>query len=224
MNQFSMNYDGLRVDIATPFSTARSARARFPVAFTLSGRYTPERTSMNVGESTLDSPAEVPVARPAGQAELLATAARLAAVAGLVERFPADAEQRTWLPLDAGPGAEAWLIAWPPGTGTGWHDHGGAAGAMVAVAGALTERSIDAPADHDYGRALPLPGGTGRVRVLSAGRGRAFSARHIHEVTNDGTVTAYSVHVYAPSLPLMRHYAPDGETLVLVGAETQADW
>jgi predicted metal-dependent enzyme (double-stranded beta helix superfamily) len=155
---------------------------------------------------------------------LFATATRLAAQPGLARRLPAADGQRAWLALDAGPGVEAWLIAWPPGTGTGWHDHGGAAGAMAAVAGELTERSIEAPADHDYGQALPLPNGTGRVRLLTAGRSRAFSGRHIHEVTNEGTQTACSVHVYSPSLPLMRHYAASGESLILVGVETRADW
>jgi cysteine dioxygenase type I len=152
---------------------------------------------------------------------LLAAATRLAAQPGLAERLPVVGDQRAWLMLDAGAGVQAWLIAWPSGTGTGWHDHGGAAGAMVAVAGELTERSVLAPADHDYGRALALPNATGRVRLLPAGRGRAFSGRHIHEVTNEGPVTAYSVHVYSPTLPLMRHYVPSGETLILVGVESR---
>lgn len=176
----------------------------------------------------LDSPAAATAAgrpaRRAGLAALLAAATRLAAVPGLAGRLPAADGQRAWLPLDAGAGVEAWLIAWPAGTGTGWHDHGGAAGAMVAVAGELTERSVHAPAGHGYGAALALPGGTGRVRALPAGHGRAFGGRHVHEVTNDRDATAYSVHIYAPALPLMRHYAVDGETLVLVGLETKADW
>lgn len=169
-----------------------------------------------------------------GLNDLLARATRLAAEPGLVERLRAsssaepdslsDPDQRSWLPLDAGPGTRAWLIAWPAGTGTGWHDHGGSAGAMVAVAGELTERSIEAPAEHDYGEPLYLPGGEGNVRALRAGTGRAFGGQHIHEVTNEGSVTAYSVHVYAPDLPLMRHYAASGESLILVGWETEQDW
>jgi len=156
--------------------------------------------------------------------ELLARATRLAAEPGLADRLLTEPDQRTWLPLDAGPGTRAWLIAWPPGTGTGWHDHGGAAGAMVALAGELTERSVEAPADHGYGQAIALPGGVGSVRPLPAGNGRAFGGRHIHEVVNEGTQIAYSVHVYAPDLDLMRHYAVSGESLVLVGMETDGDW
>jgi len=174
---------------------------------------------MDTAESVFAELSAPPV--PSG---LLAIAACLAAEPGLAERLLAPHGQRAWLPLDAGPGVQAWLIAWPPGTGTGWHDHGGAAGAIVTVAGELTERSVVAPADHDYGRALPLPNATGRVRLLAEGQGRGFSGRHIHEVVNEGTRTAYSVHVYSPTLPLMRHYAASGETLVLVGVETQEDW
>jgi len=157
-------------------------------------------------------------------ADLLARAGRLAAEPGLTARLATEPDQRSWLPLDAGPGARAWLIAWPPGTGTGWHDHGGASGAMVAVAGELTERSVHAPAEHVYGQPLHLPGGVGAVRALTAGRGRAFGGRHIHEVVNEGREIAYSVHVYAPDLVVMRHYAASGESLLLVGMETEQDW
>ena len=159
-----------------------------------------------------------------GLADLLARARSLAAGPQLAGHVAVETDQRSWLPLDAGPGARAWLIAWPPGTGTGWHDHGGAAGAMLALAGELTERSVEAPADHAYGEPLHLPGGEGSVRALRAGTGRAFGERHIHEVTNEGSVTAYSIHVYAPDLALMRHYAASGESLLLVGWETEQDW
>lgn len=159
-----------------------------------------------------------------GLADLLGRARRLAAEPGLLDRLATEPDQRTWLQLDGGPGTRAWLIAWPPGTGTGWHDHGGSSGAMVAVAGELTERSVEAPADQDYGEPLYLAGGEGSVRTLRAGTGRAFSGKHIHEVTNEGPVTAFSVHVYAPDLPLMRHYAASGESLILVGWETEQDW
>ncbi len=159
-----------------------------------------------------------------GLTELLARATRLAAEPGLTDRLATEPDQRSWLPLDAGPGTRAWLIAWPPGTGTGWHDHGGAAGAMVAVAGELTERSVEAPAEYGYGEPLPLADGVGSARALRPGRGRAFGGRHIHEVINESDVTAYSVHVYAPDLALMRHYAVSAQSLILVGVETETDW
>jgi predicted metal-dependent enzyme (double-stranded beta helix superfamily) len=184
-------------------------------------------TSEAAARPTVVTPAPAPASGggpvPA-VADLLARAIRLAAEPGLADRLASRPQQRTWLPLDAGPGARAWLIAWPPGTGTGWHDHGGASGAMVAVAGVLTERSIEATADRAYGHTFQLPAGVGSVRRLRAGGARAFGPQHIHEVVNEGDVTAYSVHVYAPDLDLMRHYAVSGERLTLVGAETDQDW
>jgi hypothetical protein len=178
---------------------------------------------MTAAESVFDAALYTPGERHALPG-LLALASRLADAPGLADLLSPPGEERAWLPLDAGARAQAWLIAWPPGTGTGWHDHGGAAGAIITVAGELTERSVTAPPDHDYGRALPLPGGTGRVRRLSEGAGRAFSGRHVHEVVSEGQTTAYSVHVYSPVLPFMRHYAASGESLVLVGVETREDW
>ena len=181
----------------------------------------------------VSTPAPAPAPASAGgpvlaAADLLARAIRLAAAPGiadrLADRLASRPDQRTWLPLDAGPGARAWLIAWPPGTGTGWHDHGGASGAMVAIAGELTERSIEATAEQAYGHTFHLPAGVGSVRRLRAGGARAFGPRHIHEVVNEGDVTAYSVHVYEPDLELMRHYAASGESLTLAGAETDQDW
>jgi len=162
--------------------------------------------------------------RPRRRPDLLAVAQRLAAQPGLTDRLATVPGQRTWSSLDAGADIEAWLIGWPPATGTPWHDHGGAEGAMAVVAGELTERSVEAPAAHNYNRALTLPGGTGRTRLLPAGRGRAFSGRHVHEVTNQGAMTAFSVHVYAPALPTMRHFKQIGGSLLFAGLDTRGEW
>jgi hypothetical protein len=170
---------------------------------------------------TVNSPLLVDRPHPA---RLLAFAQQLAAEPGLVDRLPAAADERTWLALPVEPGTIAWLIAWPPGTGTGWHDHGGAHGALVTIAGELTERSTEAPEDHEYGAPVALPGGAGRVRQFAARQSRAFTARHIHEVTNDGTAIAYSVHVYGPDLTLMRRYVPSGDLLLPVGIEIAEEW
>ena len=178
-------------------------------------------------------PTSAPSAKPArtdgstpqpGPGELLELARWLAAEPGLTDRLAVSPTERTWLELPSGPGMVAWLIAWPPGTGTGWHDHGGSHGAMVTIFGELTERSTEAPADHDYSRPLALPGEKGRVRRFAASHGRSFTGRHVHEVTNDGSVTAYSVHVYGPDLTLMRRYAPSGGELLPIGAEKAGQW
>ena len=169
-------------------------------------------------------PAATVNGRPRQRAEVLATAQRLAAQPGLTDRLSVPCGQRAWVSLDAGEDAEAWLIGWPPGTGTPWHDHGGAEGAMAVVAGELTEHAVEAPAGYGYGSGLRLPGGTGHIRVLSAGRARAFSGRHIHMVANQGRETAFSVHVYAPGLPAMREYLQIDGALVVSGLSTRADW
>lgn len=159
-----------------------------------------------------------------GPAELLDLARRLAAEPGLVDRLPAESAERTWLPLPAPPGTKAWLIAWPTGTGTGWHDHGDTQGAMVVVTGQLTERSTELPVGHDLSLGLDLPSEDSRLHRFTAGLGRSFTERHVHEVTNEGPATAYSVHVYNPELTLMRRYVPSRGRLWLIGSESAGEW
>ncbi|HEV2638771.1 MAG TPA: hypothetical protein VGX23_26725 [Actinocrinis sp.] len=157
-------------------------------------------------------------------AELLALATALAAEPGLTDRLPAAAGERTWLALPVRAGLQAWLIAWPAGTGTGWHDHGDARGAMVLVEGRLTERSTTRPVGHADGASLELPDEDARLRRFGAAEGRSFTARHVHEVTNEEPATAYSVHVYYPDLTLMRRYVPSGGRLLPIGTESAGDW
>lgn len=177
--------------------------------------------------------ADEPAAAPAPRAvpveslsptELLDLARWLAAEPGLVRRLAAVEGERSWLALPTRPGLQAWLIAWPAGTGTGWHDHGDAKGAMVVVTGELTERSTQRPAGHAEGASLDLPDEDGRLRRFAAGQGRSFGARHVHEVTNEAAETAYSVHVYYPDLTLMRRYVPSDGRLLPIGAESAQDW
>ena len=81
-----------------------------------------------------------------------------------------DAVERRWVEVPIGPGLQAWLISWPAGTGTGWHDHGAAAsGAFATIAGRLTEYTWHSG---------PC------VRSLGAGQDRTFPAGHIHDVRN----------------------------------------
>ena len=82
----------------------------------------------------------------------------MAADAARVRALPLDPEGRTWTRLDGPGGAEAWLIGWPPGAETGWHDHGGSYGVFVTAAGELTEHSLGRAAAR---RGLALAG-TGR--------------------------------------------------------------
>jgi len=97
----------------------------------------------------------------------------------------------------ASPALEAWVIAWPPGGAVELHDHGGSSGAVVVVAGELTETSV-----VHRGRRRPVLATT----TIRPGRPVHFSGHHIHDVVNDGDVPALSVHVYAPRLTSMTYF------------------
>ena len=81
-----------------------------------------------------------------------------------------DPADRWYTRLADADGHEAWLLTWLPGQQTGRHDHGGSAGAFLVVSGQLTR-------GHPHRRAA-------RARVLPAGTGRRFGARHVHRVVN----------------------------------------
>ncbi|MDT0202316.1 cysteine dioxygenase family protein [Nocardioides sp. AE5] len=97
---------------------------------------------------------------------------------------------------------QIWLITWPPGAETGWHDHGAAAGAYTTLAGRLTEHSWDG-AEH--------------VRSIGTGDAWAFAPSHIHNVANLGAVAATSVHAYSPRLEAMTHYEKAGSCFEPIG-------
>lgn len=156
--------------------------------------------------------------------ELLDFARRTAADPALITSLPLDPEGRTWIRLDGPGGSEAWLIGWPPGTGTGWHDHGGSHGAFATAAGELTEQSLTALPTEGW-KTLELADGVDRQRKLSDGRGRAFGPHHVHQVLNLSADThAVSVHAYYPPLPLMRRYSRTGPVLRLEAVEQPEEW
>lgn len=99
--------------------------------------------------------------------------------------------ERTWVRVGSADGAELWLITWPPGSSTGWHDHGSASGAFVVLEGALTE--------HVWT-------GVATATTLPPHLVREFGSSHVHDVVNTGTRTAVSLHAYAPSLAAMTRY------------------
>ncbi|MBL1100406.1 cysteine dioxygenase [Streptomyces sp. 205] len=169
--------------------------------------------------------AEPGPAAPPTEADLLDFARRTAADTELVASLPLDPEDRTWLRLEGPGGSEAWLIGWPPGTGTGWHDHGGSHGALVTAAGELMEQSLAARLPTEGWKTLELADGVDRERPLPAGRGRAFGPHHVHEVLNTSTTRhAVSVHAYYPPLPLMRRYSRTGQVLRLEQVEQPEEW
>ncbi|WP_326587677.1 cysteine dioxygenase [Streptomyces sp. NBC_01294] len=165
-----------------------------------------------------------PAAGPTA-AELLDFALRTAADPGVVASLPLDPEGRTWVRLDGPGGSEAWLIGWPPGTGTGWHDHAESRGAFATARGRLTEHSLAVRLPSEGWKSLELAPGVDRSRALDAGAGRAFGEHHVHEVLNASpTEHAISVHAYYPPLPLIRRYSRSGPVLHLEHVERPADW
>jgi hypothetical protein len=112
-------------------------------------------------------------------------------------------------------GAQVWLLSWLPQQGTPLHDHGTSAGAFSVVRGTLTERVVSA------GRSA-VADCTGD---LAAGRVRHFGPHYVHQVTNNASEPAVSVHVYTPALSWMNTYRIDGSTLVRTGTERAGvDW
>lgn len=125
------------------------------------------------------------------------SAGALAVMAAGLAADPATAapagEGRRWQRLVATDAYEAWVIAWPHGTGLALHDHAGSAAGAAMVTGRLRERY--------------LAGATLHTRWWSAGDALALPADHAHEVLSlDGT-EAVSVHVYSPPLGEVRFRA-----------------
>lgn len=137
-------------------------------------------------------------------AQLLRTAQLFATDPELPSLIDPASGERQWRKLAQTPYLQIWLLSWPVGTTTDWHDHGTASGAFHTVQGTLTEESWI---------------GSIHTREIAAGEGRAFGARHIHSVTNRSTSTALSVHAYSPALSEMTRYAVDGARLVTLGID-----
>jgi predicted metal-dependent enzyme (double-stranded beta helix superfamily) len=110
---------------------------------------------------------------------------------------------------------EVWVISWLPGQATGFHDHGGSAGAFAVVWGTLTERRVAGAVTT--GQVLAKP--------VGAGGSRAFGPRYIHDVRNAAaSAVAVSVHAYSPPLPEMTRYDLTPGGLVRLDTEGAAAW
>ena len=129
---------------------------------------------------------------------LTAIAAGLASALTGEELTLEPGEPRGFIRLLGTPSYEAWLIAWATGGSLELHDHGGSAGAVHVVEGALTE----VYADLDQKQPL-------RSRSVRAGDHLAIPATRVHEVWNAGPELALSVHVYSPPITTMTFFDPD---------------
>ncbi|MFH8579648.1 cysteine dioxygenase [Streptomyces zaomyceticus] len=178
--------------------------------------------------SPADFPAAAARSAPSGAptaAALLDFVRRTAADQALVDSLPLDPEGRTWVRLEGPGGSEAWLIGWPPGTGTGWHDHAESLGAFATARGTLTENALAVRLPASGWKTLELADGLDRSRRLGEGGSRAFGRHHVHEVLNESPDThAVSVHAYYPPLPLIRRFSRTGAVLRLEQVERPEDW
>jgi quercetin dioxygenase-like cupin family protein len=137
--------------------------------------------------------------------QLLRTARLFATDPDLHHLVDLRADERTWRRLDATDHLEIWLVGWPVGSSTGWHDHLESEGAFLTVEGELAEQTWSRVETHE--------------RYLWEGEGRSFGPHHVHNVTNLGDRPALSVHVYSPALRGMTRYALLGGRLRETGIE-----
>jgi cysteine dioxygenase type I len=112
---------------------------------------------------------------------------------------------RRWEILAASPTFEAWVIGWAPGGTIELHDHGNSAGAVVVAGGELLETLVAEETDGSV---------TTTSRRMTAGMSWSMGPRHVHDIVNDSSTPAVSVHVYAPRLTSMTHYRLDGGILL----------
>ena len=142
----------------------------------------------------------------------LADLVRLAAAAGEWSALVCYTEDERWYHrLERGENHEVWLLSWLPGQRTGFHDHCGSSGAFTVVQGELRERTPAAGRPQPFSAAFP------------AGRARSFGPRHVHEVVNESSAPAVSIHAYSPPLAGMRRYELTRGGLVLAAVETAGE-
>ena len=131
-----------------------------------------------------------------------------------MSRVRLSPDERWYERIHAGRRHEIWLISWLPGQGTGFHDHGGSAGAFGVVWGTLEEHQAGTPTHRHAVRATQV----------SAGRVRSFGPEHIHDVRNMSEAVAVSVHAYSPPLNEMTRYDLTEGGLVVLDTESAAQW
>ncbi|SRR6266487_1432863 len=123
-----------------------------------------------------------------------------------ISRVRLNADGRWYERIHAGEGYDVWLISWLPGQATGFHDHGGSAGAFAVAWGVLEE--------HRHGTSA----------VIGTGQACEIGSDIVHEVRNTSAAPAVSVHTYSPPLAGMTRYEPTSEGLMAAGRESAREW
>jgi hypothetical protein len=163
---------------------------------------------MTASSSHLDAPR---FSRPVPLPELRQTARRYAVNPNLAALLPDTSHERTWARLAGDARMDVWLISWPEGTESGWHDHGEASGAFAVAQGIVREQTW----------AL----GAVQHRTLTEGDTRTFGRDHVHNVVGVGPGRALTVHAYAPAVVTMGRFelGPDGP-VQMAGSQDSASW
>ncbi|MEP6799361.1 MAG: hypothetical protein ABI890_14495 [Lapillicoccus sp.] len=114
---------------------------------------------------------------------------------------------RTWARLADDSGAEVWLMSWPEGAETGWHDHGGSVGAFAVATGNLVEETWSTQGSQE--------------RALGPGDSRTFGEEQVHNVRGVAVGRSLTVHACAPRLVTMTRHelTPAGLRPVLTSRE-----
>lgn len=105
--------------------------------------------------------------------ELARIVSQFASSDGWMDRVRLCREHRWYERLYQGPHHDIWVISWLPGQSTGFHDHGGSAGAFVLATGILEE--------HRSGE---------QTVVIPSGEPRAFGPEYAHDVRNQSCAPA----------------------------------
>ncbi|GLZ35485.1 cysteine dioxygenase [Lentzea sp. NBRC 105346] len=108
-----------------------------------------------------------------------------------------DPEERFSTLIEKTDDQEIWLMSWLPGQTATLHDHAQTTGAFTVVSGVLTEVV------------------TTRIQVvhqLVEGQSRVWGPGYVHQVRNDGTDPAISIHVYRHGTRAMNAYRYDPVT------------
>lgn len=98
-----------------------------------------------------------------------------------------DPDERFAALIDRDQEQEIWLLSWLPGQSTDLHDHEESTGAFTVVSGSLDERVV---------RRGPRGQVLTEQHELDAGQSRVFGPGYTHEIRNNGSDPAVSIHVY----------------------------
>jgi len=131
-------------------------------------------------------------------AELEEIVTRIAATDQWADRVRFRGDRRWYERIHHASDHDIWIISWLPGQSTGFHDHGGSVGAFAVASGALHEISAD-----------------GACHIAERGKTFSFVPDYAHDVRNDSTALAVSIHAYSPPLDEMNEYELDNGYLVL---------